>query len=59
MGFKEKKYGVTWNTTRSKNPTTMWFDTPHNREKFIRDLIKNPIVYNHTIFPHNKNVDDD
>lgn len=59
MGFKDKKYGVTWNTTMSNDPTTMWFDTPYNREKFIRDLLKNKIVIKHSIFPHNKNVDDE
>jgi len=59
MGYKDKKYGVTWNTTRSKDPTTVWFDTPNERFNFIKNLKKNPIVRQHSIFPHNKNVDDD
>lgn len=59
MGYKDKRYGVTWNSKRSSTPTTVWFNTPGARNGFIARLIRNKIVLTDSIFTHNKNVDED
>lgn len=59
MGYKDKRYGVTWNSKRSSTPTTVWFNTPGARVSFISKLIRNNIVIRDSIISHNKNVDED
>jgi len=59
MGFNEKKYGVTWNAKTASTPTTVWFNSPEERNKFIRGLLRNKVVLKDSIITHNKNVPDD
>jgi hypothetical protein len=59
MGFRDKRYGVTWRTKLSLTPTTVWFNTPDKRSNFMKGLISNKIVLRDSIWKHEKNVDED
>lgn len=59
MGFRDKKYGVTWKTTLENIPTTVWFNSSAKRISFIEELKRNKIVIKRSICTRNKNVDED
>lgn len=58
MGYKDKRYGVTWRSKNVEQQTTVWFNTPANRDSFIRSLLTNKLVLKDSISTRNKNVDD-
>lgn len=59
MGFRDKTYGVTWRTTTSDQPTTVWFYTQDKRNNFVTDLLRNKRVVKKSIRLSSRNVDDD
>jgi hypothetical protein len=58
MGYKDKRYGVTWRTKSANNPTTVWFNAPNERRAFIAKLLSNKIVLKDSIEISSKNVDE-
>jgi len=58
MGYRDKRYGVTWISENVETPTTVWFTTPANRKAFIKNLLTNKLVLKDSIFISNKNVDE-